>query len=761
MSYIPMRPIALVPRDKQLACSLLDEQQVLERFCSATLPFSSNDITAGSETELQASVEGQAEDVDLALVLKESNYFLNMQKRAAAGESPERSVDDLQEFLLGHPSRIWENSWVRIPLRLLASEVREMFERDCVADKENPRGESRSDRKEFFVHHHGEACLRVPVSYLLKLSLQQTGARKACPSSSVRKTASTLLAHFLNDNSSPETFSLYVTPLHRSTGMGRAIAAETAKRFFLSHLLILHANETFGLRASGQRALIYFAPHPPVRQKRLNTLIPDSLYRELFMNPCLSGWRRGEEKLRYMHLCHQVLSRSQLNAVIKLRDAGIITRNLVVLPSTSNISLANNGTHLSLGSLTLTGLLSDSGSRFTPAHEKFLGDLAIKIVEHFLPLFVGTYSAAPYRFDFCDFHPERALGFLPHELDGTHLRMLWRRWKKKAKLSVFGQPMTPVGPVWLDRLTSALLGLRGDYVPDFRLIDYLVSLMSTDQSPALDGVLGNEQRLKRDLAQSGVFDESMSLYLLFKLRSQSVIGFSGFEGRHYSLFPSLLTDLGDAATLQALLTGLAFKYMATGVVRHADIPDDPTTESERRQFIFASALGLNTCNVRIDGPNQLLARILSHTPKTRPSHRYADHLRVRVAEYRQALLGLIREDAADLVEAFGAEDLVERLQQQLIEPESQSAAGRITTGILSLSGAVSPLDLTAQEFNESAEQFYRETLRRRHVEESIALVLEDLRSIDDWRRNGTGQYRQLVTEVLGRPGRERISGLCP
>jgi hypothetical protein len=36
------------------------------------------------------------------------------------------------------------------------------------------------------------------------------------------------------------------------------------------------------------------------------------------------------------------------------------------------------------------------------------------------------------------------------------------------------------------------------------------------------------------------------------------------------------------------------------------------------------------------------------------------------------------------------------------------------------------------------------------VEESMALVLEDLRGIDDWRRNGTGQYRQLVTEVIGR-----------
>ncbi len=57
------------------------------------------------------------------------------------------------------------------------------------------------------------------------------------------------------------------------------------------------------------------------------------------MNPCLSGWDVGEAKQEYMHLCHRVLSRSQLNAVIKLKEAGINSSNLIVLPSMSNISL--------------------------------------------------------------------------------------------------------------------------------------------------------------------------------------------------------------------------------------------------------------------------------------------------------------------------------------------------------------------------------------------------------------------------------------
>src|SRR5262249_62246361 len=115
--------------------------------------------------------------------------------------------------------------------------------------------------------------------------------------------------------------------------------------------------------------------------------------------------------------------------------------------------------------------------------------------------------------------------------------------------------------------------------------------------------------------------------------------------------------------------------MAAGMVRHIDIPDDPTTESERRQLLFGSALGLPACNVRVDGHNRLLSRILSKTVKTRPSRRYGDHLRVRLADYREALLEVIREDAPDLIEAFGAEPLIESVHRRLAEPDAHGVAG--------------------------------------------------------------------------------------
>ncbi|HAP38626.1 MAG TPA: hypothetical protein DCQ94_02595 [Nitrospira sp.] len=726
------------------------------------LPFSHDDITAGSESELQAAVCGRSEDVDLPRTIHASNYVKNIRERTAAGDSPRILIRQLQELLTSSEATVWENSWVRFPRRCLNRAATQLLDRDLAADKRAPQGPRRADVDRYLLVEQGEEWVRLPISYLLTLTLAEVLGEFEEHVPTLASESRRLLDHFLNDNSSPETFSFYVSRMEPSGGMGTGIARETAIRFLLTHLLVLYANRRFGLEERGQCVVVYASPHPPMRQRRLNHLVSDAFYRELFMNPCLSGWERGEEKSRYMGLCHEVLSRSQLNAVLRLKDAGIITRNLVVLPSTSNISLANNGTHLSLGSRRLSEVLRAGTKRYTPAHEKVVGDLVIKIVEHFLPLFVGTYSAAPYRMNFQDFHPELALGFLPHELDFTHLRMLWRRWKKKAKLSVFGRAITPVGPMWLDRALSALFHLRGDYVPDFRLIDYLVSLLSTDQSPALDGLLGNDFRLRRDLGQLGVFDERMSLYLCYKLRAQSVMGFSGFEGRHYSLFSNHLEDFADAASLQALVTALAFRYVATGQVTHEDIPDDPFTESERRQCMFASAIGVATVNVREAGPNRFLARIVGRTQKTRSSRRYAGHLRVRIEDYRLALLSTIEDDAPELIEAFQLRDHLMRLRQRLLEPDRCGTAGKLTRGIVEVAGVDRPMRLSGEEFAQAAESYYRGPLRAQYVREALTCVEEDLRAIDQAESETDRRCRGIATALVGpRSSAEALTETAP
>ena len=691
-----------------------------------TLPFSLNDTTCGSETELQVAVVGKKQDVDLPFAIEQSNFFANIIKRAAAGDTPKRLMSDMERYLSGNRDDIWENSWVCFPRCTLSPYAQEVLARDLLSDKGNPSSGRRRDSGRFVFANRGEDWLRIPISYLLKLALADViGSQESAPKA-IRQTSERLMGHYLNDNTSPETFSFHVIPLRQETGMGQAVARETAKRFLLTQLLVMYANDRFALRANGQQALVYSAPHPPIRQKELNNCLSDAFYRDLFMSPCLSGWDRGEEKHRYMHLCHQVLSRSQLNAVAKLRDAGIIANNLVVLPNISNVSLANNGTHLSIGSRRISAALGDPSSGFTATHEKHMGDLTIKFMEHFLPLFVGTYTASPYRLAFTDFHPERALGFLPHELDYTHLRMIWRRWRKKARLSFFGRPVTPFGPEWLDRTIAGMLQLKGDFVPDFRLIDYLVCLLSTDRSPALNGKPGNDRRLKEDLDGMGVFDNQMSLYLLYKLREFSAMGFSGFEGRHYSLFESLEDDFAPATELQTLVTALAYKYMAEGKLSHASIPDDPSVESERRQIFFGTAIGIPTFYVRKDTGNLILRRIIANTDGTRMSRRYPGYLRVHNHEYRKALLRLLLRDAPDLIEAMGLEDTVRDLMLRLDNPDRHSAAGRLTRGILDETGASSPFACTARDFNLGAERYYRGTLRRRHVDEALRFLEEDL-----------------------------------
>src|SRR6266545_3836978 len=100
----------------------------------ATLPFSLNDTTAGSETELQVAVAGRKQDVDLPAIIEESNYFANFLKRAAAGEAPSQLITDLERFLNSNGGNIWENSWVRFPRRRLSPYAWQVFEHDLLAD---------------------------------------------------------------------------------------------------------------------------------------------------------------------------------------------------------------------------------------------------------------------------------------------------------------------------------------------------------------------------------------------------------------------------------------------------------------------------------------------------------------------------------------------------------------------------------------------------------------------------------------------------
>ena len=722
-----------------------------------SMPFGVGDATAGAENELLTVVNGPRDQVDLARAVEESNYFRNLSRRAAAGDASTSLVRDIEGFLAGNRENAWENSWVYFPADLMTPYAREVFEGDLYADK-RARGVRRSDASRFEVQRNGVPCIRIPVSYLLKLALADAISAGREPHPAIRRMGEQLMQHFLNDNTSPETFSFHTVGPDSGTGLGRALAEETLRRFLLVQSLTMYANEKFELRSRGQETLVCLAPHTPLRQKRLNELVSDSFYRDLFMSPCLSGWDKGEAKHQYMILCHEVLSRSRLNTMAKLRESGILARDLVTLPTVSNTSLANNGTHISLGSRRLTAMRSAGDPAFTVEDEKRVGDLVVKIVEHFLPLFVGTYSAAPGRFDFRDFHPETVLGFLPHELDFTHLRMLWRRWKGKADLKCCGVPLTPFGPRGLDRFLGTVLGLRGDWVPDQRLIDYFVSPLSTDHSPALDGTLGNDERLKRDLAEMGVFDPRMSSYSLYRQRLFARMGFCGFEGRHYSQFASISRDMAAATDVQRLVTALAYQYVLSGRVTHADIPDTPEVESERRQIFFGAAIGIPTFFVAAHTPNGFLRRILSRTARTRDSQRYPGRTRVYHVEYRRALVAVLERDAGGLIEGLGLTDTIRDLKRRIEPAGKGSALASLLEGILGEAGASAPLRVSAETFNAAAERYYRDTLLKRFVGESLELLARDLKDLGDRAAAGGGEDADALQTVLN--GEDPVSFLA-
>lgn len=694
-----------------------------------SLPFAPQDVTAGSEAEMQTVITGKRTDVDLPAFIEQSNYLSNIRRRARAGDTSTKIMTDLEGYLNTNHEGVWENSWVRFPVRKMGKYANQILQHDLLADKNNPRKGRRTDINRFFYQKDSEEFIRIPVSYLLKLSMAEALEPLNLSNSPMAKTALKVMDKFLNDNTSPETSSFYI--ISSFENLGKETSTEMAVRYLFCQILLMYANRKFSLQENGQEALIFFSPHPPIKQKFLSNCVSDSFYRELFMNPCLSGWDEGEKKYEYMHLCHRVLSRSQFNAVLKLREAGIINNNLVSLPNLSNISLANNGIHVSIGSRKLSRLLGDSSSGYTRYHEKYLGDLVVKIVEHFLPLFVGTFTAAPYRLGFTDFHPEKALGFMPHELDYTHLRMLWRRWQKKADLKVLGYPLTPFGPSRFDQAISSVFRLKGDFVPDFRLVDYLVSILSTDKSPALNGILYNSRELKKDLADLGVFDTQMSLYLFDKLREYDNMGFSGFEGRHYSLFDGFMSDMAQAVNLQNLIYLLAFKYIIEGQVTHEDIPDDPFVESERRQIIFGSAIGIPTFFVYRNTNNAFLKYLLEKTQKIRSSRRYGGYTRIYNIEYRRALLEILRNDAGDLIEMLGLKETISNLEDRINEPNKYAASGKITSGILREANADSSMSLNPDTFNSAAEKYYRTTLRKKHIRESFDLLRKDISSLNE------------------------------
>jgi len=202
--------------------------------------------------------------------------------------------------------------------------------------------------------------------------------------------------------------------------------------------------------------------------------------------------------------------------------------------------------------------------------------------------------------------------------------------------------------------------------------------------------------------------------------------------------------MGPACGLQALITALAYRWAAAGRITHAHIPDDPTIESERRQIFFGAAVDLPTFFVHKDSRNRFLMRILAGTDRTRSSNRYSGYIRVYHQEYRKALLGLIRQEGADLIESMGLSEVMRDLEHRILHPEMHGVATAITHGVLQAKNALDPLEVDADDFNREAERYYRTTVRRRHVQEGLEVLAEELQEAE-----AEPRVQPLLKAVLG------------
>ena len=87
---------------------------------------------------------------------------------------------------------------------------------------------------------------------------------------------------------------------------------------------------------------------------------------------------------------------------------------------------------------------------------------------------------------------------------------------------------------------------------------------------------------------------------------------------------------------------------------------------------------------------------------------------------------IIKEDAADLIEILQMSETIADLEKRLEDPDRYSALGKLTRAILEKGNASSPMKMQAEDFNRTAENYYRNDLRKSHAMEGVRFLEQDL-----------------------------------
>ena len=184
--------------------------------------------------------------------------------------------------------------------------------------------------------------------------------------------------------------------------------------------------------------------------------------------------------------------------------------------------------------------------------------------------------------------------------------------------------------------------------------------------------------------------------------------------------------MAPAIDLQQLLLAASYRMALEGAVAHEDIPDDPTSESERRQPFFFRAAGLPAFYVHKRTRNELLRRILRH----------CEEHAIELAALR-LLAGF---DQRLLPCAAGVSGRSSRRRSsRILRPTccwATCAGGwptsacarprRLVAEILNSCGERDAMRTNAAEFNRAAEKHYRDDLRQAQLREALHHLREDV-----------------------------------
>jgi hypothetical protein len=206
--------------------------------------------------------------------------------------------------------------------------------------------------------------------------------------------------------------------------------------------------------------------------------------------------------------------------------------------------------------------------------------------------------------------------------------------------------------------------------------------------------------------------------------------------------------MGNAADMQTLITALAYQYVLNGEVTHAMIPDTPEVESERRQIFFCAAVNLPFCYVKTDTRNRFLKQIVSRISHVRKSRRYPGHTRIRVKDYKQALVSTLKKDGSALIEDLRLHAVLADLQGRMQSPDTRSACGRLVNGILDSRKKQDPMACPGDVFNRDAEHYYQETLRKQHMAEGFKILISEFSGMNLWAGFREPVFRDIIHTIL-------------